>query len=556
MSRPPTPPKLTLCADCGGKHVFIRSSKVVGLRRGAQVNGAEALLRTLVDGDVNVLFTNPGTTELHVVGALEGVPELRQVLTLFEGVATGAADGYARIADKPAATLLHLGPGLAYGLTNLHNSRRANSPVVNIVGDHATYHNAFDPPLNSDIAALAGWLRGSVRRPENAAGTGTDAAATLEAAVTAPGQTATVIVPADVCWNDGGVVGEPVVPRAAPTVSQDVITQIADVIRSGQPTALIVGGPALREAGLFAASRIGAASHVRVLAELYSSRVERGAGLPAFPRLGFYPDQVLKQLEGVHHVIIAGTKAPVAFFAYPDYPSCLVPQDAQTHALAEVGQDAVDALVRLADLVAPDTAPQVTEPHRPSMPSGPLTLQNWCDVVAALLPDHTIVIDETVSSGANLADATAGSARHDVLMQTGGAMGDGMPLAVGAAIAAPDRPVVALEADGCAMYTVTALWTQAREHLNVTTIILNNHAYAVLRQEWRYFASRPPAAGAPDSNPLLDISNPAIDFVKLAEAFGVPASRASTAEQLAEQFSQALAEPGPHLIDATIAPAA
>ncbi|MGV9982192.1 acetolactate synthase large subunit [Micromonospora wenchangensis] len=520
------------------------------------MNGAESLLRTLVDGGVEVLFTNPGTTELHLVGALDAVPELRGVLALFEGVATGAADGYARIADKPAATLLHLGPGLAYGLTNLHNSRRANSPVVNIVGDHATYHNTFDPPLNSDIAALAGWLRGPVRRPENAAGTGTDAAATLEAAVQAPGQVATVIMPADVSWNDGGMLGEPVMPRSGPTVTEDVITRIADVIRGGEATALIIGGPALREAGLCAASRIAVASGVRVLQELYSNRVERGAGLPAFPRLGFYPDQVFKQLDGVRHVIIAGAKAPVSFFAYPDHPSCLVPQDAQTHALAEVGQDAVDALVRLANLVAPDTAPQVTEPHRSLMPSGPLTLQNWCDVVAMLLPDHAIVIDETVSSGNALAAATASSARHDVLMQTGGAMGDGMPLAVGAAVAAPDRPVVALEADGCAMYTVTALWTQAREQLNVTTIILNNQAYAILRQEWQYFGSRPPSAGAPDSNPLLDMSNPAIDFVKLAEAFGVPASRASTAEQLAEQFSRALAEPGPHLIDATMAPAA
>ncbi|BCB78865.1 acetolactate synthase large subunit [Phytohabitans flavus] len=519
------------------------------------MNGAESLLRTLVDGGVEVLFTNPGTTEMHMVGALDSVPELRGVLALFEGVATGAADGYARIAGKPAATLLHLGPGLAYGLTNLHNSRRANSPVVSIVGDHATYHNTFDPPLNSDIEALSGWLRGPIRRPENASGAGTDAAATLTAALEAPGQIATMIVPSDVAWSDGGVIGVPVMPRPAPIVTQEVIGRIADIIRSGDPTALVIGGPAVQEAGLSAASRIAAASGVRVLQELYSNRVERGAGLPAFPRLGFYPEQVVAQLDGVRHVIVAGTKAPVAFFAYPGQPSYLVPEGAQTHMLAEVGQDAVAALVQLADLVAGGTAAQVTEPRRPQLPTGPLTLQNWADVVAALLPERAIIIDETISSGTTLADATAGAPRHDVLMQTGGAMGDGLPLAVGAAVAAPDRPVVALEADGCAMYTGTALWTQAREQLNVTTVILNNHSYAILRQEWGHFDNRR-GVTTPDTKQLLDLSNPAIDFVRLAEAYGVPASRATTGEEFAEQFSQALAEPGPHLIDATIPAAA
>ncbi|MFI5924720.1 acetolactate synthase large subunit [Micromonospora sp. NPDC051543] len=519
------------------------------------MNGAEALLRTLADGGVEVLFTNPGTTELHLVGALESVPELRGVLALFEGVVTGAADGYARIAGKPAATLLHLGPGLAYGLTNLHNSRRANSPVVNIVGDHATFHTAFDPPLNSDIAALGGWLRGPVRRPEDAAGAGTDGAATLAAVLEPPGQIATVIMPADVSWSDGGTAVPPIGPRSAPTVSEEVPAQIAEVLRAGEATALIIGGTALREAGLLAAGRIAASTGARVLQELYSNRVERGAGLPMFPRLGFYPNQVLDQLHGIRHVIVAGTKAPVSFFAYSDQPSLLVPEGAQTHVLAEVGQDAVAALDRLADLVAPGTTAPVTEPRRPALPKGNLTLQNWTDVVAALLPERAIVIDETVSSGTALAAATAGAPRHDVLMQTGGAMGDGLPLAVGAAVAAPDRPVLALVADGCVMYTVTALWTQVREQLNITNVVLNNHAYAILRQEWEYFSNRPGRTD-PDGNPLFDLANPQIDFVGLANAFGMPASRATTAEQLAEQLSRALAHDGPHLIEAVIPAAA
>ncbi|WP_433533845.1 acetolactate synthase large subunit [Micromonospora sp. CA-249363] len=519
------------------------------------MNGAEALLRTLADGGVEVLFTNPGTTELHLVGALESVPELRGVLALFEGVVTGAADGYARIAGRPAATLLHLGPGLAYGLTNLHNSRRANSPVVNIVGDHATFHTAFDPPLNSDIAALGGWLRGPVRRPEDAPGAGADGAATLAAVLEPPGQVATVIMPADVSWSDGGTAASPMPPRPAPPVSQEVLTQIAEVLRTGEATALVIGGTALREAGLLAAGRIAAATGARVLQELYSNRVERGAGLPMFPRLGFYPDQVLDQLHGIRHLIVAGTKAPVSFFAYSDQPSLLVPEGAQTHVLAEVGQDAVAALDRLADLVAPGTTAPVTEPRRPALPKGELTLQNWTDVVAALLPERAVIIDETVSSGITLAAATAGAPRHDVLMQTGGAMGDGLPLAVGAAVAAPDRPVLALVADGCVMYTVTALWTQVREQLNITNVVLNNHAYAILRQEWEYFGDRPGSTN-PDANPLFDLANPQIDFVGLANAFGMPASRVTTAEQLAEQLSRALTQPGPHLIEAVLPAAA
>ncbi|MFC3501581.1 acetolactate synthase large subunit [Micromonospora krabiensis] len=515
------------------------------------MNGAESLLGTLAEAGVEVCFTNPGTTELHLVGALESSPRMRGVLALFEGVATGAADGYARIAGKPAATLLHLGPGLGYGLANLHNSRRANSPVVSIVGDHPTYHQAYDPPLNSDIATLVGWLRGPVRRPEDAPGAGPDAASTLAAALEPPGRIATMIMPADVSWTEGGVIAAPVPPRTAPTVERNVVTEVADLLRRGEPTALVIGGPATREAGLCAASRIAVATGARVLVELYPSRVEHGAGLPSFPRLGFYPEQVLTQLGGVRHVVSVGTKAPVSFFAYPHQPSCLVPPDAASHVLAEVGQDAADALVQLADLVAPATPPAVAANRRPTLPSGPLTLENWPEVLGALLPERAIVIDETISSGAALAAATSGCPRHDVLLQCGGAMGEGLPLAVGAAIAAPDRPVVALEADGCAMYTISALWTQARERLNITNVILNNHSYAILREEWRHFDPLPSGTD-PDRSTLLRLTDPQIDFVRLAEAYGVPASRATTAEELATQVADALARPGPHLIDAVV----
>ncbi|MFC6018078.1 acetolactate synthase large subunit [Plantactinospora solaniradicis] len=524
----------------------------------AVLNGAESLLRTLGDAGVEVCFTNPGTTELHLVGALDTVPQMRAVLGLFEGVVTGAADGYARIAGKPAATLLHLGPGLGHGLSNLHNARRANSPIVNIVGDHPRYHKPYDPPLESDIETVARSLRGPIRRPENVAGVSQDAISALTEALEPPGQIATLIMPADVSWADGvaadGNGSRPtVLARPVPAVNPAVVERIAEVLRGSDDSTLVIGGTAARAAGLCAASRIAAGTGARVFLETYSSRLEHGAGLPSFQRLGFYPDQVLRQLEGARQVIVAGTPMPVAFFAYPDQPSRLVPDGAQTHILAEVGQDAVGALTALADLVAPDREPEVTGPNRPALPAGPLTLETWPTVIGALLPEHAIVVDETISSGTGLITATAGAPRHDILAMCGGAMGEGMPLAIGAAIAAPDRPVIALEADGCAIYTLSALWTQAHENLNITNVILNNRSYAILREEWQHLGA---GASDPHTNRLLDLTGPDIDFVGLARAFGVPASRATTAEELAEQFTRAIAEPGPHLIEAVIPPIA
>ncbi|GAA5196526.1 acetolactate synthase large subunit [Rugosimonospora acidiphila] len=520
------------------------------------MNGAESLMRTLADAGIEVCFGNPGTTELKLVGALDTEPRMRGVLALFEGVVTGAADGYARMAGKPAATMLHLGPGLGHGLSNLHNARRANSPMVNIVGDHPTHHKSYDPPLESDLDTVARSLGGPIRRPANVAGVSQDAVSAIADALEPPGQIATLIMPADVSWSDGvaadGDGDRPMVlARPVSTVKPAVVKRIAEVLRGGDETALIIGGPAGRAAGLCAASRIAAATGARVFLELHSSRVEHGAGLPSFPHLGMFPERVLHQLDGVRHVIVAGTPVPMAFFAYPDKPSCLVPEGARAHVLAEVGEDATEALTALAGLVAPDRQPEVNEPGRPAMPTGPLTITTWPAVIGALLPENAIVVDETISSGAGLHAAVAGAPRHDMLQPCGGAMGEGMPLAVGAAIAAPHRPVVVLEADGCAVYTLSALWTQARERLNITNVILNNRSYATLRDEWEHLGTD---QSDPHSNPLLDLGHPDLDFAALARGFGVAASRATTAEELAEQFNQAIAEPGPHLIEAVIPP--
>ncbi|EUA00869.1 thiamine pyrophosphate enzyme, N-terminal TPP binding domain protein [Mycobacterium kansasii 732] len=210
------------------------------------MNGAQALISTLVDGGVDVCFANPGTSEMHFVAALDTVPQMRGILTLFEGVATGAADGYARIADRPAAVLLHLGPGLGNGLANLHNARRARVPIVVVVGDHATYHKKYDAPLESDIDALAGTVSGWVRRTQVAADVGTDTADAVAASRWGP-QISTLILPADASWSDGAAPGATAPERPAPAGTD--LASVADVLRSGEPVMLLIGGNATRGPG-------------------------------------------------------------------------------------------------------------------------------------------------------------------------------------------------------------------------------------------------------------------------------------------------------------------
>ena len=515
------------------------------------MNGAQSVIRTLADSGVEVCFGNPGTSEMHFVAALDSVPAMRGVLGLFEGAVTGAADGYARIAGKPAATLLHLGPGLANGLANLHNARRAHTPIVNVVGDHATYHHRLDAPLESDIDALAGWLEGWSRRASTTESAGRDAADAVAAALDSPGRCATLILPADVSWGDGGVSAPPATPSPRRPVASATVRAVAAALIADGRTTILLGGEACRERGLLAAARIADATGAQVLVETFPARLERGAGLPAFDRLGYLAEQATGQLEGTSGLILAGAVSPVSFFAYPGKPGDLVPEGVTVTTLAEVGDDVTAALEAVADAVAPGVEPTVQAPLRPRLPSGPLTVRNWADVIGALLPEHAIVSDEANTSGGGIPAAMSGAPRHDVLMLTGGAIGQGIPVATGAAVAAPHRPVVNLQADGSAMYTISALWTQAREQLDVTTVLLNNRAYAILRMELQRVGAESEGAAA---NSMLDLSSPDMNYVKIAEGFGVPASRATTAEELAEQFSAALAEPGPHLIEAVIPP--
>jgi acetolactate synthase I/II/III large subunit len=515
------------------------------------MNGAQALIRTLAGSGLDVCFANPGTSEMHFVAALDTVPQMRGVLCLFEGVATGAADGYGRMAGRPAAALLHLGPGLANGLANLHNARRARTPLVTVVGDHATYHKRLDAPLESDIDALAGSVSAWVRRPYRSADVAADAAEAVAAARTPPGGIATLILPADVSWSEPADPAPPVPVRPPLRVPDQVIDSVARTLRGGEPCVLLLGGPGVRRESLEAASRVAQGTGARLLCETFPARLERGAGIPAVDRLAYLAEFAAAQLDGARHLILAGARAPVSFFAYPGKPGSLAPDGCHVHVLAEPGDDVAAALTALADAAAPDAKPLPAEAQRPAVPEGDLTGESAAAVIGALLPEGAVVCDEANTSGLWLPGTTAGAPPHDWLTLTGGAIGQGLPLATGAAVASPGRKVLALESDGSAMYTISALWTQARENLDVTTVIFSNRSYAILGMELGRVGAGTPGDAA---RSLLDLSRPDLDFVALATGLGVPATRARTAPELATQLRQALADPGPHLIEAAVPP--
>ena len=512
------------------------------------MNGAQALITTLVRDGVQVCFANPGTSEMHFVAALDAVPEMRGVLTLFEGVATGAADGYARMSGDPAAVLLHLGPGLGNGLANLHNARRARVPMLVVIGDHATYHKKYDAPLESDIDSVAGTVSGWVRRSMDTADVSADAVEAIEFA-RGEQRIATLILPADVSWSDGGELADGVVPQ--PREAADV-TGVEEALRSGEQTVIFVGGDATRADGLGAADGLAQRFGARLFCEMFPTRLERGAGVPAAERLAYFGEAAAAQLAGTRHLILAGAAAPVTFFGYPGKPSDLVPEGCAVYTLSgPVG--AAAALTELAGKLAADVKANVAAAARPAVPAGPLNVQTSAEVIGALLPEGAIVVDESNTSGLLLPQATAGAPAHDWLTLTGGAIGYGLPVAIGAAIAAPDRPVLCLESDGSAMYTISALWTHARENLDITTVVYANRAYDILRIELqRVGAAAAGAPAGPKAASLLDLSSPTLDFVRIAEGMGVPARRVSTADELAGALRSAFAEPGPHLIEAVM----
>lgn len=513
-----------------------------------QLNGAESLVETLLAEGIDTCFANPGTSEMHLVGALDRYSRMRCVLGLFEGVVTGAADGYARMAGRPAASLLHLGPGLANGIANLHNARKAGTPMLSIVGDHATYHRQYDAPLTSDIEGLARpvshWVRTSMRAED----LGADAAAAVEASRAGGGAVATLIVPADAAWNSGGQpAGGRTTPPHAPAIDEAAIAKAAAMLRK-DGAALFLAGPALLEPSLSVAGRIAQATGCRLIGPTSAARARRGAGAVAVERVPYVVDRALALLSGVGEAVFCGMAEPVAFFAYPGKPSLVLPREANKMNLGVKASEVAAALDMLADrLGATSPVPAgrrlergSTEPAR-----GAMSLEGAGRSIAALLPDDAILVDESISASFKLLPALKHTAPHDHLQLTGGSIGIGLPLATGAAIAAPHRKTVCLQADGSAMYTLQALWTQARERANVVTVLLANGTYATLHRE---FANVGFGAPGPNATAMIDLDKPDLDWVRLAEGMGVPATKADSLDAFNAAFAAALKEDGPSLI--------
>ncbi len=517
------------------------------------MNGAHALLATLRANGVSTVFANPGTSEMHFVAALDDVHDVSGVLCLFEGVATGAADGYARVTGRPAATLLHLGPGLANGWANLHNARRARVPLLNIVGDHATYHARFDAPLQSDIASVAGALEGSVHRPVRPDEVAAATARAIGAAYGPPAHVATLVLPADVSWGALAQVPAdwPVAQRARLTeIEHDLVDYAAERIRTTR-SAIFLGGTATTSQQLALAQRIGAASGSRVILETFPASVDRGVGVFQPERLIYLSEFAVAQLADLETVVLIGANEPVGFFAYPDVPSRLVGDHCDVVALAPPGSDTGAALEALVDSLDATALPVATGP-RPDAPRGALNAQTLAAAVAATLPEGAVISDESNTSGIHLYGATAFAAPHRLLTLTGGSIGFGLPVAVGAAIGSHAR-VLALESDGSMLYTIQALWTMAREGLDVTVVGLSNGRYAILDFERQRVGVGTQAAGEA-SERLLALDRPTIDFCEVARGFGVPATRVTDAEGLVTALQRSYATPGPSFIEAALPP--
>jgi acetolactate synthase I/II/III large subunit len=515
------------------------------------MNGAESLVRTLLAGDVNVCFTNPGTSEMHFVAALDKVPGMRCVLGLFEGVVTGAADGYYRMLERPASTLLHLGPGLANGLANLHNAKKANSGIVNIVGEHATYHIAHDAPLTSDIEGLAAPMSHWVKTSPKAVNLARDGALAIAAARQTPGQIATLILPADTAWTTADGITEPAPIAPLRKVAPAAIEAAAVMLRSGARATLLLGGPALRQRCLEWAGKIAAKTGCGILTEGANTRLERGAGRVQVERIPYVVDKAVGVMRAAGNLVLVGARQPVAFFAYPDKPSLLMAEGTRSSTLAGLDEDIEGALEALAaELGAIEITPAgLAQPRRPALPSGAITPATIASILGAMLPENAIVVDESVSTGREFFPETAGAPPHDWLNNRGGSIGYGMPVAVGAAIACPERKVIALEGDGSAMYTLQSLWTMAREGLDITVLILANGSYNILRGELANVGVKNPGPRAVD---MLSLRRPDLDWVSLARGMGVEAQRAKDCEQLIKALSAGLSSGGPYLIEVAL----
>src|SRR6266436_4964784 len=512
------------------------------------MNGAESLVRTLVAGGVDVCFTNPGTSEMHFVAALDRVEGMRCVLGLFEGVVTGAADGYFRMKGTPASTLLHLGPGLSNGLANLHNAKKANSGIVNIVGQHATYHIGYNAPLTSDIEGLARPMSAWVRTSPDANSVSADGAAAIAAAKGAPPQIATLILPADTAWNEAdGIAPVPAESQSA-GYSAEAVEEAAKVLHDGgAQNLLLITGSALTEQGLALAQQIAGKTGCKVMGQTYHPRMARGRGRFSIDRIPYVIEQALPILKDFKNIVLVEANEPIAFFAYPNKPSILKPEGCEVHRMTAWGENSVAALEALASALGArpaDAKPQALVEI--AKPTGALTHASIAQAIAMAIPENAIVVDESVTTGRGFFPPTAAAAPHDWLQNMGGSIGFSTPVATGAAVACPDRKVICMVGDGSAMYTLQSLWTQARENLNVTTIVFANKIYQILRGEFDGVGAGEPGQRALD---MLKIDRPAIDFVSLARGMGVQGRAVTTADEFNKVLAEAIPEKGPRLIE-------
>jgi acetolactate synthase I/II/III large subunit len=509
-----------------------------------KINGAESLVHTLVGHGLKVCFANPGTSEMHFVAALDRIPGLRCIPGLQENVVTGMADGYARVTQQPAVTLLHCGPGLANGLANLHNAKKARVPMVNIVGDQATYHKPFNPPLAQDTEALAKTVSHVVKTSRKAAHVGRDAAHIIQASRTSPGKIATLILPSDASWNEGGKIAEPLALAKPSKIKTAAIRKAAKILTEKSNVLLLLGGQALRAAPQHFAAALQAKTNCRIMAESINGFHQRGAGRLPLLRVPYPAPLAIEALKDVEHIITVCAQAPLGFFAYPGLPSHHHPETASVMSLCDVDQNPLEALQALAEALQAKPSP-LQNFAKPDVPKGQPNSAGLGQMLAAVMPDDALVVDEAISLAGELFANSLGAPPHDWMMVTGGAIGYGIPCATGAAVAGQGRRVINLQADGSAMYTIQALWTQAREQLPVTTVILANRKYQILIAEYFNVGANP----GPTAMNMLDLANPDLDFVKLANGMGVEAAKATTLEQCAALMQQSFKRHGPFLIE-------
>lgn len=513
--------------------------------------GAQHILTGLSDAGIELIFTNPGTTEIYFVDALGKVPIPRPVLTLTEAVAAGAADGAARIGGQPTALLLHLGPGLANAIAYLHNAKRAHSPIVVVVGDHSQGVANQDPPLASDIDSLAHTFSKAVIHVTQHEHPRHSAARAGYIAVDATPGIVTLIVPSDLSWsetNDIPRLQRP--PRTPLNTPESTLERASAALIEPDGTAVIVGGDLLRTEGQETLERLTRCQNLTVWANTFPARMDRGYGRPRVRRLPYLPEMAIAALENTRRVVIAGGANPVPFFGYPHLPDRLVTEECEIITLTSDPSAAPSSIAALMPNAEELTLLGSThiEPATKDDDNAALNPANFASVVAELLPADTIVVDESNTLGLNLEEATANAAAHTWLPAlTGGAIGHGLGMAIGAALAAPERRVLALIADGSSLYTPQALWTHASETLNITTVILSNRSYGILNFELHRLGSEAETEGA---KRLLSLSPPSIDHIRLATGFGVPAARASTVGELIDALTSAWLSRGPSLIEA------